>query len=72
MARLTAAQRRALPSSAFVYPAERKYPIPDPAHARAALSRAAVSRNFGSPAKVRAVVNRRFGRKVKLSEAQRR
>jgi GrpB-like predicted nucleotidyltransferase (UPF0157 family) len=33
---LTAAQRNALPRSAFVYPATRKYPVPTPAQARSA------------------------------------
>lgn len=36
MARLTAAQRRALPDSAFAGP-NRTFPIPDKNHARAAL-----------------------------------
>ena len=36
MARLTAAQRRALPSSTFAGPG-RSFPIPDKNHARAAL-----------------------------------
>lgn len=36
MSRLTAAQRRALPSSTFAGP-NRSYPIPDKKHARAAL-----------------------------------
>ena len=36
MARLTAAQRRALPSSTFAGP-DRSFPIPDKNHARAAL-----------------------------------
>ena len=66
MARLTAAARRALPDSAFVYPAQRKYPIHDPAHARNALARAAAERNFGSPSTVRAAVQRRYKGKIKL------
>jgi len=36
MARLTAAQRRALPASAFAGP-NRTFPIPDKNHAKAAL-----------------------------------
>lgn len=68
MARLTAAQRRRLPASAFVYPERRAYPIHDPAHARNALARAASSSNFGSPTKVRAAVQRRYKRKIKLSK----
>lgn len=38
MARLTAAQRRNLPSSVFAGPG-RSFPIPDKGHARAALGR---------------------------------
>lgn len=40
MSHLTAAQRRALPTSAFAGPG-RSYPIQDAAHARNALARAA-------------------------------
>lgn len=38
MARLTAAQRKKLPSSTFAGPG-RSFPIPDKGHARAALGR---------------------------------
>jgi hypothetical protein len=75
---LTARQRRALPSSAFVYPATRKYPVPTKAQARKAgiserqrlglhrnaLSRAAQSGTSGSYARVGPVVRRRSGGKV--------
>lgn len=37
MARLSAADRRSLPSSTFAGP-HRSFPIPDPGHARAALA----------------------------------
>lgn len=60
MATLTAAARRKLPSSAFVFPGTRSYPIHDEAHARAALQRVA---QFGSPsekAAVQAAVSRRY------------
>lgn len=60
MARLTAAGRRRLPKSAFVYPGRRAYPIHDRAHARAALSRVS---QHGSPAqksRVRAAVRARY------------
>jgi len=66
MARLTAAQRRALPASAFVYPAQRKYPINDASHARNALARAAVAQNYGSAATVKAAVKRRYKGKIKV------
>lgn len=39
MSRLTAAERDALPDSAFALPG-RRYPIPDKTHARDALARA--------------------------------
>ena len=38
MATLTTKQRNKLPPSKFVFRKERKYPIPDIAHARSALS----------------------------------
>ena len=60
MAKLSYGARKALPTSSFAEPGERKYPISDPSHARNALSR--VSR-FGSPsekAKVRAKVHSRY------------
>ena len=57
MARLTAAARRALPASAFVFPKTRKYPIHDRAHARAALSYA---RRNGVYGKVAAKVRSRY------------
>lgn len=53
--RLTSAERRALPDSAFAVitaEGERKYPIPDENHARNALARVA---RFGSPHEKRLV-----------------
>jgi len=61
MAKLTSAQRNALPDSAFAGP-NRSYPINDASHARNALSRVS---QFGSPelkAKVRAKVHSKFSR----------
>lgn len=59
MAKLTAAQRKQIPSKDFALPAKRSksggsggYPIPDPAHAKNALSRVA---QFGSPGQIAAV-----------------
>lgn len=40
MAKLTAKQRNALPSSAFAMPGERKYPVQDKSHAANAKARA--------------------------------
>lgn len=61
MARLTAAERRALPSSDFADPAHRKYPMEDAGHAQAALGRAG---EYGTPAikaKVRKKAASKFG-----------
>jgi len=52
MAKLTYAARKALPSSSFVEPAQRKYPIPDRSHAQNALARVS---QFGSSAEKAAV-----------------
>src|SRR6185436_12127591 len=56
--RLTAAQRKHLPASSFAL-SGRRFPIPDKAHARAALSRAA-HKGGGVESKVRAAVHRKF------------
>ena len=55
--KLTYAERKGLPKSAFVFPATRRYPIQDEDHARNALARSS-----GKPeeAEVRAVVHRRY------------
>jgi hypothetical protein len=59
MARLTAAQRNALPDSAFAGPG-RSYPINDPSHARNALSRAAQHATPSAKAKIKRKVHRRY------------
>ena len=59
MAKLTAAQRNALPDSAFAGP-DRSYPINDPNHARNALSRAAQNASPAQEAKIKAKVHRKF------------
>ena len=59
--------RKSLPSSTFVEPGARKYPIPDAAHARNALARVS---QFGSSieqARVRAAVRRKFP-KIKVNK----
>jgi hypothetical protein len=59
MAKLTAKTRNALPSSDFVFPGKRKYPIQDRSHAANARARAADK----SPAVKQAVdaaVSRRY------------
>jgi hypothetical protein len=60
MAELSPKKRKSLPASAFAYPAERKYPIQDRAHARNALARAAQSGTSGTYEHVRRKVKARF------------
>ena len=57
MATLTAAARNALPSSAFVFPKGRRFPIHDRSHAANALSRAA---GTADEATVKRAVYRRY------------
>jgi hypothetical protein len=61
MAKLTAAQRKALPDSAFAIPSKRAYPIHDKAHRDNAKGRVT---QHGSPSEkktVRAAVAKREG-----------
>lgn len=63
MARLTAKQRNALPTSQFALPAERKFPVQDRAHAANAKARAAQAVKTGrmsksTEAKIDAKANR--------------
>ena len=60
MARLTAAQRKKLPSSAFAGPG-RSFPIPDKNHARAALSMIGKAPASARPA-IRARANAKLGK----------
>lgn len=59
MAKLTTQQRNALPSSDFAQPAQRKFPINDPSHARDALSRAG-AKGGAVQATVDAKVHKKF------------
>lgn len=59
MAKLTSGERNSLPSSDFVFPKQRKFPIEDAAHARDAESRAG-AKGGAVQAKVRAAVKRKF------------
>jgi hypothetical protein len=47
MAKLTAGERRKMPGSKFGLPGERKYPMPDKAHARLAKSDATKEEHAG-------------------------
>jgi hypothetical protein len=67
--RLTAHDRQSLPKSSFALPGHGKgpkgagagsYPIPDPSHARSALSRVAQHGSSSEKAKVRAAVHRKY------------
>lgn len=60
MTKLTAHSRNALPSSAFVFPKTRSYPIHDANHARAALSDVAKDGNAAEKSAVRAAVARKY------------
>jgi hypothetical protein len=63
MAKLTTAERNALPSSDFADPKNRKYPINDAGHAQAAKGRAS---EFAGPklkAKVDKMADKKLGKK---------
>jgi hypothetical protein len=59
MAKLTTKTRNSLAGSQFAGPG-RTYPIPDPNHARNALSRASQYATPGLKAKIRAAVKRKY------------
>lgn len=60
MAKLDAAERKALPGSSFAGP-NRSYPIQDENHARAALSMVSRYGSSAEKAEVRAKVKKRYG-----------
>lgn len=67
MAELTTRARKAIPTSKFALPDERRFPIHDKAHARNALARAAQGVKAGTlstadAAKVRAAANKVLGK----------
>lgn len=64
MAALNAKRRAALPSTAFAYPATRRYPVDTPARARSALARASSNANRGTYRHVAEAVRRRYGNRV--------
>lgn len=57
---LSTADRKNLSSSDYVFPKERRYPIPDESHARNALARVAQNGTPKEKRKVRAAVARRY------------
>lgn len=60
MGKITSKGRKRMKLSTFALPKERKYPIPDAAHARNALSRVS---QHGSPSevkRVKAAVHKKF------------
>ena len=68
MAKLTAEARKAIPTSKFAMPSQRKWPIEDRAHAANAKARATQMVSKGklsasSAAKIRAKANRILGEK---------
>lgn len=60
MAKLTTSERNALPSSDFVFPESRRYPIPDKSHGEDALSRVSGNGTPEEKARVRAAVKSKF------------
>ena len=70
MSKLTTSKRKSLPKSSFGKPGERKYPIPDKAHAANAKARASqqVKKGNLSPAakaKIDAKANKILGKEKK-------
>jgi hypothetical protein len=57
---MKAAKRNALQKTSFALPSKRKYPIPDIAHARSALSYAARSDTEGDESTIRAAVLKKY------------
>ena len=72
MARLTAKQRRKLPKSAFALKSARKYPIPDKAHGKNALSRAAQNESKATQKTIRARVIAKFPSLKKTRKGRRK
>lgn len=58
MAKLSSKQRRGLRSSTFAVPSRRAYPIPDKAHARAALRLIGHARSEAEKRAIRAKAHR--------------
>jgi hypothetical protein len=68
MAKLTSAKRKEIPKKEFGLPGEKKYPMPDKAHAANAKARATQMENKGklsesSKSKIDAKANKILGKK---------
>lgn len=75
MAKLHAGKRNKLPKSDFGMPGERKYPMPDKAHARNAKARASEMEHKGkisasTKAKIDAKANRKLGKAKKTVKSK--
>lgn len=76
MTKLTTAKRKKIPKSEFGLPGEKKYPMPDRAHAKNAKARATQMVNRGklseaSKEKIDAKANRILGKKSTKVKAHR-
>jgi hypothetical protein len=60
MAKLDTAARKALPTSKFALPAQRKDPIPDQSHAKAALTMGMRDASPAEKAEIRSNVHKNF------------
>lgn len=69
LATLTSKARKDLPSSAFVYPSDERYPIHDIAHARNALARVDQNGSSEEQSKVRSAVYRKYPELKKNKES---
>lgn len=63
MAKLSASKRHGLRSSTFAVPSRRAYPIPDKAHARAALRLIGHAHSEEEKRAIRAKANRMLGKR---------
>lgn len=62
MAKLSTKQRKGLRSTTFAVPSRRAYPIPDKAHARAALRLIGYAHSESEKARIRAKANKMLGK----------
>lgn len=60
MGKLTTRGRKSLPASQFALPKERKYPIEDKGHAKAALGRVSANGTSLEKSKVKAAVHKKY------------